>query len=98
VGTEPEWASQEQLETHFADHGSRLGCQSVEEYERSSKATIDQGTFFNYRDRSTGQWRLGYYDRLTQRFTSVDEDGERIVTHFRCSESYIRGLPENDYR
>jgi len=61
-------------------------------------AEIDEGTFFSYRDRSTGEWRLGYYERFTDRFTPLNEDGDTIVTHFRCGERYVRGLPENDYR
>ena len=93
----PEWDGQEDLEEHVEGHGFLLDCRNVAEYERSSKATIDEGTYFNYRDRSTGEWRLGYYDRLTQRFRAVNGDGDTIVTHFRCGERYIRGLPENDY-
>jgi hypothetical protein len=68
-----------------------------DEYDLSARTTIDVGRFFNYRDRSTGEWRLGYYDLLSQRFTAVNEDGDTIVTHFRCDERYIKGLPENDY-
>jgi len=95
---DPEWDSQEDLDEHFQDHGARLNCRTVADYEQSSKRTIDEGTFFNYRDRSTGEWRLGYYERLMEHFTAVNEDGDTIVTHFRCDERYIRGLPENDYR
>ena len=95
---EPEWGSQDELEEHYQDHGALLGFRSVAEYEASSRATIDEGTFFSYRDRSTGEWRLGYYERLTERFTALNEDGDTIVTHFRCPERYVRGLPENDYK
>lgn len=95
---DPQWGSDEELEEHFDDHGTELGCRSVDEYEQSSRMTIDRATFFNYRDRSTGEWRLGYYDRLTERFTALNDDGDTIITHFRCPERYIRGLPENDYR
>ena len=95
---DPEWGSQDDLDEHFEDHGALLGCQTVTEYELSSKSTIDTGTFFTYRDRSTGERRLGYYDPFTGRFSAVNEDGDTIVTHFRCGERYIRGLPENDYR
>jgi hypothetical protein len=95
---DPEWASQDDLEEHFDDHGALLGCRSVAEYERRSMRTIDDVTFFNYRDRSTGEWRLGYFHRLSGHFTAVNDDGDTIVTHFRCTEQYINGLPENDYR
>ena len=95
---DPEWGSQEDLDEHFEDHGALLNCQTASEYEHCSKRTIDEGTFFNYRDRSTGEWRLGYYDRLTECFTAVNENGDTIVTHFRCGERYIRSLPENDYQ
>jgi pyocin large subunit-like protein len=96
--TEPEWDSPDDLQEHFEAHGALLDCQTVEAYDESARATMDEGTFFNYQDRSTGEWRLGYYDRLAERFTAVNEDGDTIVTHFRCDERYVRGLPENDYR
>ena len=95
---DPEWSSQEDLEEHCEDHNALLNCRTLTEYEQSSKRTIDEGSSFNYRDRSTGEWRLGYYDRISERFTAVNEYGDTIVTHFRCGERYIRGLPENDYQ
>jgi hypothetical protein len=95
---EPRWGTRRDLEEHFRWHGRDLHVDTIEAFEASSKQTIDEGTFFNYRDRWSGDWHLGYYDRLRGRFTAVTEDGEEIVTHFRCSEQYIRRLPENDYR
>jgi len=82
----PERNGQEEIEEQFERHGFLLDCRTVAEYERSSKATINEGTYFTYRDRSTGEWRLGYYDRLTERFPAVNEDGDTVVTHFRCGE------------
>jgi hypothetical protein len=42
-------------------------------------------------------WRRGYYDRPTERFTAVSYDGTEIVTHFRCPERYVDQLPGSTY-
>ncbi len=91
-----EWRSEEDLLEHFELHAADLGLDTVEAYERSSKTTAEVGTSFSYRDRSTGDWHVGYYDRLTGRFMGANQELE-IVTHFRCDEAYVRRLWESDY-
>lgn len=95
---EPEWDSPEHLAEHFRLHGHELRTGTITEYDASAKETIDIGIAFNYRDRQTGSWRLGYYDPLTERFAAMKDDAETIVTHFRCPERYLRSLPESDYQ
>jgi len=92
-----EWRSARHLERHFRDHGRALGTDTLEAYERGSNEVIEIGRSFSYRDRQTGEWRIGYYDWVSGRFTATDEDGIIITTHMRCREGYIRGLPDNDY-
>ena len=67
-----EWGSGERLARHFRRHGRRLGCATIQEYDASAQETIDIGTQFEYRDPDSGVWRMGWYDRLSQRFTATD--------------------------
>lgn len=92
-----EWGSRAELERHFGLHGRDVGALTVAEYEASSKQVIETGTAFEYEDLGSRWWRLGYYDRVTERFTAVTEDGTRIVTHFRCPEYYVDRLPGSTY-
>lgn len=94
----PTCLDREALEDHFFSHGHDLGLRTVAAYEQSSLETVEVGSSFSYRDRSTGAWRIGYYDRWTARFTAVDEDGEEIVSDYRCTEQYVQNLLESDYR
>ena len=93
----PEWESPEHLEEHFRLHGHDLRAPTISEYDASAKETIELGIQFNYRDRQTGEWRLGYYDPPTERFAAMKDDAETIVTHFRCAERYLENLPASDY-
>jgi hypothetical protein len=93
----PEWKSQHHLREHFRDHGRKLRLRTLAGYDESAKNTIEVGTRFNYRDRQTGEWRIGYYDRTTERFTAVSDDEQNIVSHFRCPEWYVAELPRSDY-
>lgn len=86
-----------QLEAHFQKHSE--GYRSIQDYDRGARETIRIGVAFTYRDRETGEKRLGFYDRSSNRFTGLTGDGRRITTHFRPDqgERYVRSLPESTY-
>jgi len=84
-----DWRSSAHLARHFRDHHRRLGVRSVAAYDASARETIEVGTYFEYRDLDSGDARVGYYDGEKQRFTALTDDGETILTHYRCSESYV---------
>jgi hypothetical protein len=93
-----EWRSEELLATHFHRHGRRLRCATIEQYDASARETIEVGIQFEYRDPDSGAWRMGSYDRLSQRFTATNEDGVLMLTHFRCPERYVADtLPGSTY-
>ena len=81
------WKSVDDLEGHFRSHRRLLGVATVADYDASAQATIEAGAYFEYLEPRTGDWRGGYYDRATGRFTAMNESDE-IVTHFRCPERY----------
>ena len=92
-----DWRSQELLASHFRRYGRRLGCVTIEQYDVSARETIEAGTQFEYRDPDTGEWRVGSYDRFTQRFTAMSDEAE-ILSHFRCPERYVANtLPGSTY-
>ncbi len=93
----PEWQLPHYLADHFRDQGREVGARTVEEYDASARHVIASGTIFTFEDRSTGETRVGCYERSTSLFTSLSEDDRWIVTHFRCDERYLRGLPESTY-
>ena len=94
----PTWMSREELEKHFRQHRRELGVGTVEEYDGSARETIDVGTYFEYRDLQTDDWRVGYYDSSTRRFTALNADETLILTHFRCPERYVtRSLRGSTY-
>jgi hypothetical protein len=93
----PQWRSRRELERHFHTHRRLLRVRTVAQYDQSARETMDVGTHFEYRDRETGEWRVGYYDRPTERFVALTEDEEEIVSHFRCDEEYVIGLPRSTY-
>lgn len=87
-----------QLEAHFQKHGEQMA--STSDYDASARATIREGRAFTYVDRESRTQRLGFYDRGTNRFTSVTNDGRRITTHFRpdTGERYVRRLDRSSYQ
>ena len=93
----PEWKDDHQLRDHFPRHRRTLQARTLADYAASSAETVEVGTRFNYRDPDTGNWRIGYYDRLTRRFTVVTDDDTEIVSRFRCAERYVEDLPGSDY-
>jgi hypothetical protein len=91
-----EWRSRQHLEDHFGLHRGELGVRSVAEYDASAQDTITVGVRFTYRDRGTGEPRIGYFDRESARFTSTDLQNF-IVTHFQTDEGYAADVPRSTY-
>ena len=83
---------------HYTKHRNVLGVAAEQEYDESARETIRRGVRYTYRDRSTGSRRVGYFERVTGRFTALTERETRIRSHFRTSERQVRALPESDYR
>ena len=94
----PEWPSREYLASHFRTHRRRLGLRTVEAYVASARDTIEIGTYFEYRALDSNEPRVGYYDAHSGRFTALNADESTILTHYRCSESYVaESLPGSTY-
>ena len=91
-----EWKSASHLEDHYRDHASEFPGASIADYDASAQDTLDVGTYFEYFHDATGEWRTGCYHRETGRLTILDAD-DRIVSHFRCAESYVRNLTDSTY-
>lgn len=91
------WPSRSSLLRHFHKHGPDLGRATVEAYDESARATIRVGRRFTYTDPFSGESRVGYYHRATQRFTALRADESHILTHFRQDEAYVRRLPDSTY-
>ena len=89
-----DWQSDHHRADHFRDHGAEVGARSVEEYNASAHAVIenDDADTFLYRGIDTDLDRIGLYDPLTGLFTALTEEQEWIVTHYRTDPEYIRGL------
>ena len=92
------WVSTHERSKHFRKHGDDLGRETIEEYDRSARATIRAGKRFTYQDTATREQRIGYFDEQYERLTVLDEGEVTLVTHFHCPERYVRRLPASDYR
>jgi hypothetical protein len=90
------WRSGELLQRHFDDHGRQMGCRTVEEYAASADETLASGSYFSYWDESSGEERVGCFDRHSCRFVALNDQDE-IVTHFVATERYPRRLPYSNY-
>jgi hypothetical protein len=90
------WRTEAYLRDHFRDHGRELGCSTGDEYDASAQMPLDHGTYFEYFDDTAEEARIGCYDRFTERLTILDTN-DRIVSHFRCPEWYVAGLPDSTY-
>jgi hypothetical protein len=86
-----EWKTPEHLADHYALHIHQFIGHTVDEYDASAQETLIRGTRLEYVHQDSGESRTGFYHRETRRLTVLDLDG-KIVTHFRCPESYIRHL------
>jgi hypothetical protein len=92
------WGADTAFARHFRLHGRRLGCASLRAYDESARETVEIGTYFEYRDPESAEWRIGYYDRFRRRLTALTDDGLTILSHFRCSERYVaETLPGSTY-
>jgi hypothetical protein len=91
------WKSVEHLEDHYEFHRRELRVRSIAEYDASAQETIALSTRFSYRDRGTGESRLGYFHRDSSRFVATDLAGY-IVTHFQTDEFYVVTLPRSTYQ
>jgi hypothetical protein len=91
------WKTQAHLEDHFPEHRGELQVRSIDEYDASAQETIAIGTPFTYRDRTTGEPRIGYFHRESSRFVAVDLDGF-IRTHYQTDEGHVADLPLSTYR
>jgi hypothetical protein len=101
---EPQWADEDDLHGHFRKHAPKLGISNVADYDASARETIRLGVPFAYTYEDPNipgisEPRLGYYDRLTNRFTAVTEDEIQLLSHFRPDrgEQYVRDLPDSTY-
>jgi hypothetical protein len=99
IAREATWAPG-QLRGHFEKHGEEGPWASESVYDGSARETVGIGTSFTYVDRESNAERLGFYQKESNRFTSVTRDGRRITTHFRPDrgEAYVRGLNRSTYR
>ncbi|MAW79313.1 MAG: hypothetical protein CMI63_03675 [Parvularcula sp.] len=73
------------LRGHFKKHGDDIGVKNAKQYDISARDTIQNGKKFKYRDRSTDEQRIGYFNEGTGLFTATSQLGKkpRIHTHFR---------------
>jgi hypothetical protein len=92
-----DWKTQQHLEDHYELHRRELRVRSIEEYDASAQDTIVIGVTFTYRDRRTGEPRVGYFHRDSSRFAATDVNG-LLRTHYRTDEAHVAGLPRSTYR
>ena len=83
------------LKDHFNKHGEELGFTSRKMYDESARLTIEKGRKFRYKDRSSGEPRIGYWDKETGLFTATSQTRKTpvILTHFKESWENLRNLP-----
>jgi len=92
-----EWQTEAHLIDHYERHRRGLGVRSIAEYDASAQETLVLGVRFTYRDRITGERRIGYFHRESSRLTALTVDG-LIVTHFRTDEAYVASQMQSTYR
>jgi RHS repeat-associated protein len=83
------------LRGHFGKHGSQVGARNARDYDMSARRTIQNGRRFAYRDRSSGERRVGYWDPDTGFFTATSQTRRTptIMTHFPETWENLRKLP-----
>ncbi len=83
------------LRDHYNKHGEKMGFSSRKEYDESARRTIERGRKFSYRDRVSGEPRVGYWDPETKLFTATSQTRKIsvILTHFPESWEELRNLP-----
>jgi hypothetical protein len=70
---------------------------TLDEYDASAWDTIERGTYFEFVDEDTGEGRVGYYDRWTERLTILSDDEAVMISHFRCPVRYVESQPGSTY-
>jgi hypothetical protein len=72
-----------------------VGVRTAREYDESARLTIQVGRRFTYRDRSSGELRVGYWDASTGLFTATSQIRKTptILTHFPETWESLRKLP-----
>lgn len=90
------WRSAAHLEAHYLRHRRLLAVHSIEAYDASTDETIAIGTRFTYRDRDSGEQRIGYFHRDSSRFVAVDIDGV-VRSHYITDEADMADLPQSTY-
>jgi hypothetical protein len=83
------------LRDHFQKHGDQVGAKTAREYDLSSRRTIQNGRKFTYRDRMSGEPRVGYHDPKTGLFTATSRTRKTpaILSHFPETWENLRKLP-----
>jgi hypothetical protein len=83
------------LRDHYDKHGEEVGAASEREYDLSARLTIQNGRRFRYRDRASGEPRVGYWDPSTALFTATSETRgtPAILSHFPETWDNLRKLP-----
>jgi hypothetical protein len=83
------------LRDHFDKHGDQVGAWNAKEYDISARKTIQNGREFTYRDPTTNETRVGYWDAETGYFAGTTQTRKRptILTHFPVPWSKIRTWP-----
>jgi RHS repeat-associated protein len=83
------------LRHHFGKHGSSVGASTLKEYDLSARITMQRGRRFKYRDRGTGDYRIGYWDPETELFTATTQHRKVpiIHTHYELNIEEVKRLP-----
>lgn len=81
------------LRRHAADHAEEMGLSSRAEYDLSARETIQNGRSFTYRDRGTGENRVGYFHEGRFTATSQTRAVPAILSHYAMSWAQVQALP-----
>jgi hypothetical protein len=83
------------LRDHYDKHGEEMGFTSRKEYDESARRTIENGRKFSYKDRKSGQKRVGYWDPETGLFTATSQTRKIpvILSHFREDWTELKKIP-----
>ena len=83
------------LRNHFQKHGEQVGAKTAREYDASARQTMQDGRRFTYRDRASGEPRVGYFDSQKGLFTATSQTRKNpaILSHFPEKWSNLRKLP-----
>ncbi|MCL2061876.1 MAG: hypothetical protein FWH03_04540 [Firmicutes bacterium] len=82
-----EWTSKDSEDSHFDDHGKKMGYETEEEYSKAAQK------FANSKERGIVQFRakngsVFRFNPKTKEFIIITKDG-RIVTYYYTTEKYF---------